>query len=196
LGLMLKLFTLRSELRSQGCRSKMKTMADDLKDPKPLSAKQVDFLRTECPSNRWQFYGGKERYKFADKLPTTPKRAVEKWDYILVVTSAGVSGLRTYIEGHRPDRAKGEQDADLYLYEYGKNQGEGGVAYHLAHPTYTGRSIPLRVAPTSAVSASALARTMGLTAESGPTGALSEEHRKGLTHFEAIVVGVANKDTD
>jgi len=181
---------------SQGCRSKMKTMADDLKDPKPVSAEQVDFLRTECPSNRWQFYRGGDRYKFADKLPTTPKRAVEKWDYVFVVTSAGVSGLRTYIEAHRPEPAKGKQDADLYLYEYGENPDEGGVAHHLAHPTYTGRSIPLRVAPTSAVAASALAQMMGLTAESGPTGVLTEEHRKGLDHFEAIMVGVAKKDTE
>lgn len=52
-------------------------MKADLKDPKPVSAEQADFLRTERPPNTYGFYDGKERYKLADKLPTASQRAVE-----------------------------------------------------------------------------------------------------------------------
>ena len=170
-------------------------MKDDLKDPKPVSGKEADFLRTERPSDEWKLYRGEERYKFADKLPTTSRSVVEKWDWLLVITSAGVSGLTTLIEAHRPEPKRGKQDADLYLYRYGKNPGEGGIAYHLAHPTYTGRSIPLETAPISGLAESALAQMIGLPAESGPTGLLTEENRKSLNHIEAIIVGAAKKNS-
>lgn len=113
-----------------------------------------------------------------------------------MVTLPDGSGLKTLIEAHRPESRTGKQDADLYLYRYGKNPGVGGEVHQLTHASYTGRSMPLGTAPTSGIVASALAQMMELTAESGLTGLLTEDHLKSFNHIETIMVGAEKKNSD
>lgn len=164
---------------------KLGVVKNDLVPPKKVSADQVRWLREERPVGTYGFYDGRERFRFADQLPTTSRRAVKGWDWAFVATVRAASGVLTLIEAHRPDPKAGKQDAGLYLYI---ERGGGGEVHQLKHPVYEGRSVPLETAPSSGIAASALARSLGLFEQSGLTGTLEDEHLKSLKHIQAILL--------